>query len=54
MSGEAPDDGEHGHDAIEDNNAIVHEETMARYISEVGQCWDQRAGLVRVQVGEGP
>ena len=29
-SGEAPDDSEHGHDAIEDSNTITHVETMGR------------------------
>lgn len=33
LSDEAPDDGEHGHEAIKDSNAITHVETMARYIS---------------------
>lgn len=33
VSGEAPDDGEQAHDAVQDSNAIAHMETMARRIS---------------------
>lgn len=33
VSGEAPDDGEQAHDAVQDSNAIAHVETMARRIS---------------------
>lgn len=57
VSGEAPDDSEHPHDAIEDSNTITNVETMARYTPEVGQCQrcsQHHARLVRVKVGESP
>lgn len=57
VSGEAPDDREHGHDAIKNSDTISHVETMAGCMSDVGQCqqcWEGGARLVRVEVGERP